>query len=252
MVLLGLLGLEIHPGPARAGNRPLVLEPELVFLQAAAGADLQLDRRLIHDAGVDPLEPVVEEAQLIQAAFLGVERMEVRSRMDAQLLGLACRIHEAFGVAAQMQADAGPVADAVQRHRDLVPLGASQAPELGIEIVAGPLPEHVVVECVWICGARPSHQMVRHVGGDPGMEKPHRKDAAMKCLIAIEIGAAFPGDDRLEGRRLQIGDAPLTVGVVGNAQRADIAGAPVAPGDPLDRIVEVHRFLVGAGIGPTG
>jgi len=84
------------------------------------------------------------------------------------------------------------------------------------------------------------------------MEKPHRKDAAMKCLIAIEIGAAFPGDDRLEGRRLQIGDAPLTVGVVGNAQRADIAGAPVAPSNPLDRIVEVHRFLVGAGIGPTG
>ena len=63
VVLLGSLGLQIHSGPARAANRPLVLEPELVFLQAAAGANLQLDRRLIK-----------EVARIIGAIEEGVER----------------------------------------------------------------------------------------------------------------------------------------------------------------------------------
>ena len=79
-------------------------------------------------------------------------------------------------------------------------------------------------------------------------EEAHREDAAVKRLVAIEIGAAFPRHDRLQRRRLQVGDAPLGVGVIGDAERADVARAPVALRDPLDRVVEVDRFLVRARI----
>ena len=117
------LQLQIQLRPLRARERPLVLEAELVAAEiAAAGADHELHRRLVHDPGVDALQPVVEEAQLVEPAFLGMERMEVRAGVDAQLLVLRGRVHEAFGVAAQVQPRAGPVADAVERHRDLRPI----------------------------------------------------------------------------------------------------------------------------------
>src|SRR5262249_42087798 len=112
MALRGCAGLQIHLGPARACDRPFVLAPELVVLQSAACAHLQLGRRLRHDPGVDALQPVVEEAELVGAAFLAVKRVEVRAGVDPQLLVLARRLRERFGVAAQMQPDAGPVADA--------------------------------------------------------------------------------------------------------------------------------------------
>ena len=82
------------------------------FDLVAALADRELDRRLVHHAVVDALEPVVEEAQLIAPALLGVERMHVRAGVDAQLLVLRGGAHERLGVAAQMQRHAGPVADA--------------------------------------------------------------------------------------------------------------------------------------------
>src|SRR5262245_62720272 len=78
--------VEIEPGPLRARERPLVLVAEMIF--AVAGADRELDRRLLHDAIVDVLEPIVEEAQLIAPAVLAVERMQVRAAMDAQFLVL--------------------------------------------------------------------------------------------------------------------------------------------------------------------
>ena len=34
---------------------------------------------------------------------------------------------------------------------------------------------------------------MRHVGGDPGMQKTHGEDAAVKGLVAVEIGPSFPG-----------------------------------------------------------
>src|SRR5436190_10910864 len=81
---VGLGEVQVQPGPFRARERPLVLVAEMIL--AVAGADRELDRRLLHHAGVDVLEPVVEEAQLVAPAVLAVERMEVRAAMDAQLL----------------------------------------------------------------------------------------------------------------------------------------------------------------------
>jgi len=51
-------------------------------------ADEELDRGLAHDSGINALEPVVEEAQLVGPPFLGVERVVMRTGMNAQLLVL--------------------------------------------------------------------------------------------------------------------------------------------------------------------
>src|SRR6185312_12232980 len=90
--------IEIEPGPLRARDRPFVLVAEMIF--AMAGADRELDRRFLHHAVVDVLEPVVEEAELVAAALLAVEWMEMRAAVDAQLLVLGCGAHIALGGAA--------------------------------------------------------------------------------------------------------------------------------------------------------
>ena len=77
---------QVHLLPLRARERPLVLEAEGIRLRAATGADLELHRRLVHDPGVDALQPVVEEAQLVEPALFRMERMKVGSGMDAKLL----------------------------------------------------------------------------------------------------------------------------------------------------------------------
>ena len=136
-------------------------------LRAAAGADLELHRRLVHDPGVDAFQPVIEPAQLVDAPFLRVERMEVRAGVDAQLLVLRRGVHVALGVAAQMHREAAPVADAVERHVDLVPARAVHAPVLGVEVVAHHVPQHVVVERVGVVAARAAEQVVRGVRVPP-------------------------------------------------------------------------------------
>ena len=71
-------------------------------------------------------------------------------------------------------------------------------------------------------------------------------------LVTIKIGAAFPRQDGLQRRRLQVGGAPLAVGVIRHAQRADVARAPRQLGCPLDGVIEIHRFLIGIGIRLAG
>src|SRR5262249_24138385 len=71
----GLREVEIELGPPGALERPLVLVAPLDLVLALA--DRELDRRLVHYAVVDALEPVVEEAKLIALALLRVERMDV-------------------------------------------------------------------------------------------------------------------------------------------------------------------------------
>ena len=81
-------------------------------------------------------------------------------------------------------------------------------------------------------------------------DEAHREDAAVIRLVAILVGAAFPRHDRLERRRLQVRDAPLEDGVIRDAERADVAGAPSLLRDPLDRVVGVDA-LPGTSSAPT-
>ena len=72
--------------PLRARERPFVLVPP--FELVAALADGDLDRRLVHHAVVDTLQPKIEKAHLICPPFLRIERMHVAAGVDAQLLML--------------------------------------------------------------------------------------------------------------------------------------------------------------------
>ena len=90
-------------GPLSTRQRPFVLKAELIGatgLQDAAGTDLQLDRRFVHDAGVDALQPVIHETQLIDAPFFGMEGVVMRTGMDAQFLVLGGGLRKSLGVAA--------------------------------------------------------------------------------------------------------------------------------------------------------
>src|SRR5262249_27786109 len=132
----GQVQVEVGPLPAR--DRPLVFVAEMV--SAMTGADGELHRRLVHHPVIDLLEPVVEEAQLIAAPILAVERMVVRAAMDAQLLMPRGGAHIAFGGTAQVQSHAGPVADRPHGKIDLVPLRLLTLERSAVEAVAHEAP----------------------------------------------------------------------------------------------------------------
>jgi hypothetical protein len=80
----------------------------------------------------------------------------------------------------------------------------------------------------------------------PAADEANRKNAAVISLITVLVGAPFPGQNGFQRRRIQVGQAPLRRGKVGNAHGADLAVAPAAFGHPLHRIIVVERLGVGA------
>ncbi len=71
--------------------------------------DLKLHRGLPIPAIVDPLEKIVEEAQLQFAAIVGVEVSPMLQPMDLQPLLLRGRLRKALKIASGVQALAAPV-----------------------------------------------------------------------------------------------------------------------------------------------
>ena len=169
--------------------------------------------------------------------------MEVRAGVDAQLLVLRRGAHVALGVAAQMHREAAPVADAVERHRDLVPARAALAPELGVEVVAHDVPQHVVVERVGVVAARPPEQVVRGRAVSHQLrDEAHREDAAVIGLVAILVGAAFPRHDRLQRRRLQVRRRATGTPRDTRCRACRRCPSTTALRDPFDRVVGVDAL----------
>src|SRR5262249_17663538 len=65
--------VEIQLGPLGAPQWPFMFVAEMIG--TAAGADCELDRRLLHHAVIDVLKPMIEEAQLIAPPIIAVERV---------------------------------------------------------------------------------------------------------------------------------------------------------------------------------
>ena len=94
-------------------------------------------------------------------------------------------------------------------------------------------------------------QMVHQVRRKPiGHEQA--ENAAVEQGVAVEIGETLPGDDRLQRRRLVIGDKPLVDGEIGNAGKPDIAVAPGLRRRPLDGVVEIDRLGERPGLALAG
>ena len=68
------------------------------------------------------------------------------------------------------------------------------------------------------------------------------EQSAVEQRIAVKVGKTFPRNDRLQRRRLVIGDEPLVDGEIGYAQQPDLARAPPLRRRPFDRIIEVDRL----------
>ena len=69
-----------------------------------------------------------------------------------------------------------------------------------------------------------------------------RQNAAVVKRVAIVVVAPFPGNNRGQMRRVLRRHAPLVIGVVGDAQHADLAVAPRLRARPLDAKIEVVDF----------
>jgi len=78
--------------------------------------------------------------------------------MHAQFLVRRGRMHERFGIAAQVQAHARPVADAEHRNVDLVPLRLRAAKRAAVEIICASQNDSVLIcqPSGKSCEARPS------------------------------------------------------------------------------------------------
>ena len=91
----------------RARDRPFVFGARDEFL--AGMAHLQQHLRLLAPAVFLAVQEIVEEAQLLLAAVVGVEMRPVLDAVRLQPFLLGGRAHEAFEIAARVQALAAPV-----------------------------------------------------------------------------------------------------------------------------------------------
>ena len=167
--------------------------------------------------------------------------MHVRAGVDAKLLVRRRGAHERLGVAAQMQSHARPIADAEHRHSDLVPLRLRAAECAAVEIVAEPEMQRVDLPRIRMVPRRAADD-VMHQMRDVPVGHEQAEQSAVEQRIAVEIGKAFPRNDRLQRRRLVIGDEPLVDGEIGYAGEPDLARAPGLRRRPFDRIVEIDRL----------
>ena len=236
--------MEVLLGPLRALERPLVLVPLDEFL--ARMAHLQLHRRLLCPAGVVAFEEAAEEPLLQVEA---VVRIEVRPMLDAvhfKPFVLGCGAHEAFEIAARMQALPAPIGGREQGHFHLVPVRHTRLPELvGVELARQTILVKIapiLAEFLFRQSLRSRHPVAGHAALEapraapvlqrinlrlrPTLDEATAEDAAMMRHVAIEIGGAFPGANGGEVLGLQRGRLPLVLGVVGDAVEADLAVRP--------------------------
>ena len=167
--------------------------------------------------------------------------MHVGAGVDAQLLVWGCGAHESLGVAAQMQSHARPIADAQHRHRDLAPLRLRAVEGAAVEIIVQPEIERVGAPSIGIVLGRAADDVVHQMRQVP-VRHEQAEQAAVEQRVAVDIGEAFPRNNRLQRWRLVIGDEPLVDGEIGYAQQPDLARAPRLRRCPLDRVIEIDGF----------
>jgi len=84
---------------------------------------------------------------------------------------------------------------------------------------------------------------MRHVGGEPADDEAGAENAAVIEDVAVLIGRAFPRHDARERWRLEVRHPPLGAREERDADGGDAAVAPGLMAGPLDRVIEVDRFL---------
>ena len=217
--------------------------------------------RLVHDAGVDALEPVVPPAQrVLQEADLGTGGDLVGPGMgpgaDEPLAGPRQALHETqHGVGVAV----GPAADRVDGGLDGRVVLADRAvlPVVIAALVAEPGlgPVEVGVEALLPALAPafaadhlrvPRQGVVVQHAGAPG-EHVEARDAATLVVdvVFVAVVGRHERDDRLELGRPQGGDLQAVEAGPRDAGHAHTAGAPGLRGDPGEHLADVGVLLGG-------
>src|SRR5262249_10249074 len=103
------------PGPVGSCKRPFILFAQLELL-AKWTAQVQPDARLLVPSVLLTLEEVIEEALLQCHAVSHVEPFLMAARMSLQPFLPRARLGEGLKITARMQAEAGPIGRAEERH----------------------------------------------------------------------------------------------------------------------------------------
>ena len=195
---------------------------------------------------------MVVEAQLLGLAFVRVELGQAPADVHPEQLVFGCAALEALDVAAEVETR--PVADAEERHGDLIELGARLhlVPPRAVEVV-----HHEVVDVVLVVGGGVVDPRVLEelLAGDVG---PPPRDARLSEQsprirpLPVHVRESFPRDERGEVRRFQAGDDPLGDRVIRHAGQAHLAGTPGLCGGPLDGVVVVPGFGHAPDLGVAG
>ena len=231
----------VHPGRRRHG----LLHPDA-------------QHRLVHDAGVHALQPVVPPAQRLlqeadRRARRDVVRERVRPRADQPLArpGQALeQAQDAVGVAV------GPAADGVDGDLDggvvladraVLPVGvAALVREPGVD------PRLVGLEALLpeLAPALADGGLVRRLAlpvqhaGAPVQQVGGQHAAALVVhVVGVAVVGAHERDDRLQRRRAAGGQLQAVEAAPRDAGHADAAGAPRLGGDPGDDLEEVLLLL---------
>ena len=136
------------------------------------------------------------------------------------------------------------------RDLDLREIGAAQLPEVVVRGMVDDVPDEVPAPHVRVLrlGVEASRDAQPVVAADlphvPGGGEADGHHAAVPGDVAVHVGARVPGEDAGQVRGLLTGGEPLHPGEQRLAQHADLAGAPVLGGDPLDHVVEVGLLLL--------
>ena len=158
--------------------------------------------------------------------------------LHAQLFVRRVGAHIGLGVATQMQTKAGPVADRQKRHGDLVPLRLRAAEGTTVEIVVQPEMQRVLLPGIRMNLRSAAEGVMNQMSGEP-VRHEDAQNAAVIQRITINIGKAFPWNDRFQRRRLLVGGKPLVDGEVGNPAETDFAIAPRLRRGPFDGVVKI-------------
>ena len=214
--------------------------------------------RLVHDAGVEALQPEIPPAQrFLQEADPrsgeGDVRIGMRPGTDEALAGgrqPGQQARDRIGVAV------GPAADCVDRRGDgRVVLGhRALLPVVVAGLVADPVRQH---QRIVLQAGQPhvAPAVADDLGvGRQGAECEHRRGpgdrvveqaaAHVVAVVGIAVVGRAAGDDGLQGRRAVAGDLQGVEAAPGNAHHADRAAAPGLggePGDDLDRVALLLR-----------
>src|SRR5438067_3546201 len=165
---------------------------------------------------LDPFQEKVKELLLSLTSFRTVIDLPLAATMGIEPLVLRCQVPEAFKGTTGMQSLIGPACAHKRGQANGRKMRALACPILIVQRMGTSLLQKIL--CWWILRIM--------IGDDPALieqwQKARFRNPAVVSEFTIHVGDAFPGNDRLEVRRIEGSYRPL-----GHSQVREIGRAHV-------------------------